>query len=180
MSESDSKSTKVSPPGVSIAFTRNIRDILREPFATQLKSMEAELKTISFAPSKQWLGMFSGEVIPAIFNPTEQINKGVSTWVGITTIGADAFRIENGLLNPEVLRRRLKRAALLFDRVAIYDLVPALSIIPDDILTNELRWAVEQDVICQPEVEDREYLGLSEEYLWNQKAPSMNFLKYTR
>jgi hypothetical protein len=81
-----------------------------------------------------------------------------------THLAPNAFRVQNGIIKGEVLGGWLKRLALLFDRIAIYDLAPALSQMEDSRLAEELRWLLTKEVICQPEVEDREYENVTEEY----------------
>lgn len=166
------------PPGIIIASTKKQQDLMPGKYKKKVQLQSGSLiHNMILVPARPWLEMFTNEPLSLVRNPAKQGNGKVNTWTGITTIGADAFKIENGLLDPNILRRRLKRAALLFDRIAVYDLVPALSVIGENDLTNELKWLLEQDIICQPEVDDEEYAGLSEEYIKIQKHSQFNYGK---
>ena len=165
------------PPGIVVASTKKPRDLMPGRHSKEYEQLVQDSVVGNFilVPARPLLEMYTNDSLRLVRNPVEHVEGKINTWIGITTVGADAFKIENGLLDPNILRRRLKRAALLFDQIAIYDLIPSLSVIGQNDLTNELTWLLEQDIICQPEVDDREYSGLSEEYLSIQEHSQNNF-----
>lgn len=165
------------PPVIFMATTRNLGDTLKGPLGKAAgeelqASMDDEpfLKTNMFVPDRRWLSMYGEGAMRKVRSLVEEVDGVPSNWIGVMAIGADAFRIENGLLDPDVLRRRLKRAALLFDRIVIYDLLPSLPMINDSTLVGELTWLWENEIICQPEVDDEKHLGLSDDYLSTQET----------
>jgi hypothetical protein len=156
------------PPSVIVCYAGSSSDILKgelaAPIVEEMLRRNCKLNIVNFAPSRQWLDMMTGHEVAAI-RRLGQLPGLLSPWVGMTTIAADAFRVQTHLADQEIISSRLKQSALLFDQIAIYDLVPSLVILDGFDIANELRWLLNEGIVCQPEVDDLERADLSDEYI---------------
>jgi len=152
------------PPVIAFSTKRWAELFSRERGREFLTQEDFFIKGFVSAPSAESIRLIAGNTFPTVQTLAAPADK-LSHWVGMMTIASEAFEIETRLQSEEGLRGRLKQCALLFDKIAVYDLAHSLAVLGEAPISDELRWLMEAEIICQPEVDDRCVGDLPADYL---------------